>query len=57
MKVGVIGNGFVGEAQAFAFSPTYNIKIYDVDPDKSINTLEEVYECEVVFVTVVFSQR
>jgi nucleotide sugar dehydrogenase len=52
MKVGIIGNGFVGEAQAFAFSPTYDIKIYDVDPDKSINTLEEVYECEVVFVCV-----
>ena len=52
MKVGIIGNGFVGEAQAFAFSPTYEIKIYDVDPLKSLNTLEEVHDCEVVFVCV-----
>jgi len=52
MKVGIIGNGFVGEAQAFAFSPTYEIKIYDVDPLKSINTLDEVHNCEVVFVCV-----
>ena len=27
--VGVIGNGFVGESQAFAFSPTCDIKIFD----------------------------
>lgn len=52
MKVGIIGNGFVGEAQAFAFSPTYEIKVYDVDPLKSINTLEEVHDCDVVFVCV-----
>ena len=52
MKVGIIGNGFVGEAQAFAFSPTYEIKVYDVDPLKSINTLDEVHNCDVVFVCV-----
>ena len=34
--VGIIGNGFVGEAQAFAFSPTSNVKIYDIDPTKSV---------------------
>ena len=52
MKLGIIGNGFVGEAQAFAFSPTYEIKVYDVDPLKSINTLDEVHNCDVVFVCV-----
>jgi len=30
MKVGVIGNGFVGEAQAFAFSLSNEVLIYDV---------------------------
>ena len=39
-KVGIIGNGFVGESIAFAFSPTTDIKIYDVDPLKSFNTYE-----------------
>ncbi len=51
-NVGIIGCGFVGESQAFAFSPTCNIKIYDIDPLKSTNTLEEVSDCDFVFVCV-----
>ena len=30
-KVGVIGNGFVGESQAFAFSPTCEVKIFAIN--------------------------
>ena len=33
-KIGIIGNGFVGEAQAFAFSTIADIFIYDIDPLK-----------------------
>ncbi len=51
-KVGIIGNGFVGESQAFAFSPVADIKIHDVDPLKSLNSLEDVYSCDFVFVCV-----
>jgi nucleotide sugar dehydrogenase len=51
-KVGVIGNGFVGEAQAFAFSPTTDLRVYDLDPLKATHTLEEVNECDYVFVCV-----
>ena len=51
-KVGVIGNGFVGESQAFAFSPTTDLRIYDLDPLKSSNTKEEIDECNFVFVCV-----
>jgi len=51
-KVGIIGNGFVGESQAFAFSPTAEIRVYDIDPLKSTHTLEEVCECDFVFVAV-----
>jgi len=51
-KVGIIGNGFVGESQAFAFSPTSEVKVYDIDPLKSLNTLEEIYKCDFVFVCV-----
>ena len=50
--VGVIGNGFVGESQAFAFSPTCEIKIFDKNPLKSINTLNEVLESDFIFVCV-----
>ena len=50
--IGIIGNGFVGEAQAFAFSPVCNIKIYDVDPLKSTHTLNETHDADFVFVCV-----
>ena len=51
-NIGVIGHGFVGEAQSFAFSPIANVKVYDVDPLKSNATLDEVYQCDFVFVAV-----
>jgi len=50
--VGIIGNGFVGESTAFAFSPTSKVKIYDVNPLRATHTLEEVHDCEYVFVCV-----
>lgn len=49
-KVGIIGNGFVGESQAFAFSPTCDVKIYDINPLKSCNTLEETVNQDFVFI-------
>lgn len=51
-KVGVIGNGFVGESQAFAFSPTTDLRVYDIDPLKSTHSIEEIYECDFIFVCV-----
>jgi len=51
-KIGIIGNGFVGESQAFAFSPTTEIKIYDIDPMRSTHTLNEVFDTNFVFVCV-----
>tara|TARA_R110000796_G_scaffold51109_3_gene120574 strand:+ start:805 stop:1629 length:825 start_codon:yes stop_codon:yes gene_type:complete len=51
-KVGIIGMGFVGESQAFAFSPTSEIRIYDIDPLRKTHTLEEVCECDFIFVAV-----
>ena len=51
-KVGVIGFGFVGEAQAFAFSPISNVRIYDIDNDKKINTLYETLKSNYVFICV-----
>ena len=48
--IGIIGNGFVGEAQAFAFSPVSYIKIYDIDPLKSTHTLKQTHDSDFVFV-------
>jgi UDPglucose 6-dehydrogenase len=51
-KVGIVGHGFVGESLAFAFSPTCDISIYDINPLKSLNTLEETLHSDFVFVCV-----
>ena len=51
-KVGVIGNGFVGEAISFAFSSVSDLYVYDTDPLKSINSLESVHNCDYVFICV-----
>ena len=52
LNIGIIGNGFVGEAQAFAFSPIANVKIFDIDPIKSTCSLENVHKSDFVFVCV-----
>ncbi len=52
INVGVIGNGFVGESIAFAFSPTCEIKVYDKNKLRSLNPLEEVLQSDFIFVCV-----
>ena len=51
-KVGIIGNGFVGNSIAFGFSPTHEVKVHDKDIKRNINTIEEVLDCDYVFVCV-----
>ncbi|MDC0117463.1 hypothetical protein OAI16_06185 [Flavobacteriaceae bacterium] len=51
-KVGVIGNGFVGEAISFAFSSVSDMHVYDTDPLKSLDDLESVHSCDFVFICV-----
>jgi len=51
-KVGIIGNGFVGNSIAFGFSPTHEIRVHDKDEKRNLNTIEEVLDCDYVFVAV-----
>ena len=51
-KVGIIGNGFVGEAISFAFSTVSHIFVYDTDPSRSLDDLESVHNCDFIFVCV-----
>ena len=50
MNIGIIGNGFVGEAIAFAFSSSIETKVYDLDPLKSTNSIVETLNSDFVFV-------
>jgi UDPglucose 6-dehydrogenase len=50
MEIGVIGQGFVGNALYQKFKNYYDIKTYDLDESKCNSTEQEVFDCEVVFV-------
>ena len=51
-KLGIIGHGYVGESQSFAFSPSFDVRVYDKDSLKSTHSLDEVLESDFVFVCV-----
>ena len=50
--LGLIGFGFLGTAIAYGFAQTCDIKVYDIDPKRSTNTLDEVANCDYVFICV-----
>jgi len=56
MKIGIVGNGFVGSSVAFGFSPQCGcdseIKIYDKDSSKSTHSLESTLTSDFIFVSV-----
>jgi len=56
-KIGIVGRGFVGSAVEFGFSPNTGcdaeVRVYDKDPNKSQNTIEEVVNnSEFIFCSV-----
>ena len=56
-KIGVVGNGFVGGAVKFGFSPQTGcdaeVRVYDKNPEKSTHTLEEtVNKSDFIFLSV-----
>lgn len=55
--IGIVGNGYVGSSVAHGFSPASSgnceILVYDKNPEKSINSLEEtVNKSDFIFVSV-----
>ena len=56
-RIGVFGNGFVGSAVQFGFSPStgcdYEVRVYDKDPSKSVDSIEEtVNKSDFIFLSV-----
>jgi len=55
-RIGIVGNGFVGSAVRYGFSPNVGIdaevKVYDKDPNKSTHALRDVLDSDVIFLSV-----
>ena len=56
-KIGIVGNGFVGGAVKFGFSPQVGcdaeVRVYDKNPSKSTHTIEEtVNESDFIYLSV-----
>ena len=54
--IGIVGNGFVGSAVRYGFSPNVGVdaevKVYDKDPNKSTHVLRDVVDSDVIFLSV-----
>ena len=48
--IGIVGNGFVGNAVYQNFRDKETTKVYDVDKNKSFNTLEEILELSLIHI-------
>ena len=49
IEVGIVGNGFVGNAVYQNFRDKVTTKVFDVDPNRSLNTFLEILECHYIF--------
>jgi len=50
MKIGIIGNGVVGNATARTYMEFHDVHVYDTVKEKSSHTLDEVLQCEMIFI-------
>jgi len=51
-KIGIIGNGFVGNAIHQGMKDYFDVLVYDSIPEKKINTFARVNELEIIFICV-----
>tara|TARA_E500000318_G_C3553550_1_gene210055 strand:+ start:853 stop:1677 length:825 start_codon:yes stop_codon:yes gene_type:complete len=52
-KIGIMGNGFVGNALYKGITTfNKNVFVYDVDIKRSINTLQDIAKCNIIFLCV-----
>lgn len=50
MKIGVVGNGVVGHATARSYTEFHEVRVHDLRPERSTHTLDEVLDCDLIFV-------
>jgi UDP-glucose 6-dehydrogenase len=52
MKIGIMGNGIVGQATSYAYRDIADVYRYDKDHERGLHTIRQVNECDIVFVCV-----
>ena len=53
MKIGIVGNGYVGKATALLMCKDIEVLIWDIDKNlRNINNFEDLSDCDLVFVCV-----
>ena len=55
MKIGIVGNGFVGNATSLFKSRDVDVVIYDKDPNRCVppdTSLQSLFNCDFVFICV-----
>ena len=52
MKIGLIGNGFVGNAIYKTMGSFYDFSVYDIESDRRYNSFKEVDNTEIIFICV-----
>ncbi len=50
--IGIIGNGVVGSTLARWLTQHGDVRVYDIDPAKSPNTLDQIMDCDMVFICI-----
>jgi UDPglucose 6-dehydrogenase len=52
MKIGIIGNGVVGQALAYAYREMGDVLRYDTKDERRINMVDQVNHCDIIFICV-----
>ena len=51
-RIGIVGNGFVGNAIYQGMKECFDILIYDIDPNRCTHSFEKLDELEMLFICV-----
>lgn len=58
MRIGIIGGGVVGQATARSYiEHVEEVRVYDVIKEKSTHTLQDVLQCDIIFVCLPTPQK
>lgn len=51
-KIGIIGNGFVGNAIFLGMRDHFEVAVYDIDPKKALHTFTQTSQADIIFICV-----